>query len=394
MSRTSLSNEVLLPGLLGALLIVGCAGQQTTNTAQPTRGQDPEVAQVNGQVDQFLASRDPGRPSGSPLPPQSAGGPPQIIWLDAHEKPAPRVTLQQQSTQRIDTSKPGTSPKAAENAAPKQTSTNTGQSDTAEVKAGTGRRVTEEATPTRPTAAQMSEEQLLELLSDRIVRSDEPILAKAMKLAAIDGLTDPEKPLDEDILRQLSKDQREKVIKYHQMVIDLGRMRGEGALVPDVVNDRIEKHLGKPIEIDTFALCRRVEGFGLYEEIDRKRSEKEKTYMLYTAQPRRFGIYMQLNHFKSILEADNMLTVRLRQTVTLYTEDGLEVWRQKPAEVVDKSRTERRDFFTTQIVQLPRDVGVGKYLLKVSVTDHANDTIAEHTVPIHIVADRSVVGEN
>jgi hypothetical protein len=298
--------------------------------------------------------------------------------------------VHQANQNRIDTSKPVPRREAGADAQQQRPGTASGRSDRASSGGATARG--DDAEPTKPAAHQMSEEQLLELLADRIATSDEPILAKAMKLAAIDGLTDPDKPLDEAILKQLSKTQRERVTKYHRMVIDLGRMRAVGALVPDEVNDRINDHLGKPIEIADLALCRRVEGFGLYEEIDRNRSEKEKTYVLYASQSRRFGIYMQLNHFKSILEADNLLTVRLSQTVTLYTEDGLPVWKHRPAEVVDKSRTERRDFYTTQIVELPRDVGVGKYLLKVSVTDDANDTIAEHTVPIHIVADRSVIG--
>lgn len=391
MNRTSLKNEVLLPALLGTLLIVGCAGK-STNTAQPTRGEDPQVNDVLDRVNESLAARDVGNPRGAALPPRSAGGPPEIIWLDEASRPAPRGTERRGNPHRIDTNRRNARAHGNENPEESQNRSTAGRSDRMDNQEKTARRETT-AKPTRPADRQMTEEQLLEILADRIVAGDEPALAKAMKLAAIDGLTDPDKPLDDDILKQLSKTQRARVIKYHRMVIDLGRMRENSGLVPDEVNEKINKTLGKPIQIESLALCRRVEGFGLYEEIDKKQATKEKTYVLYATQRRRFGIYMQLNHFKSILEADNLLTVRLQQKVTLYTEDGLPVWKQKPAEVVDKSRTERRDFFTTQIVELPRDVGVGKYLLKVSVTDHANDTIAEYTVPVHIVADRSVVGQ-
>jgi len=61
--------------------------------------------------------------------------------------------------------------------------------------------------------------------------------------------------------------------------------------------------------------------------------------------------------------------------------------------VRDRSRTRRRDFYIVQRIDLPANLSVGKYNLKVAVRDrHApGGAEAEAVVPIQIVADASLL---
>ena len=66
---------------------------------------------------------------------------------------------------------------------------------------------------------------------------------------------------------------------------------------------------------------------------------------------------------------------------------GLPVWSDKKKNYIDISHTRRHDFFTAKIIQLPANLTIGRYLLKVSVEDQQVKRIAENTIPIEIVAE-------
>ena len=94
-----------------------------------------------------------------------------------------------------------------------------------------------------------------------------------------------------------------------------------------------------------------------------------------------------------MLGSDGQYEVKLAQQVSLYNEaDGLEVWRHPSVQIVDRSRNRRRDFFEVQLIKLPPQLNVGKYRLKVRVTDYHADCIDEASMPIRFVADQTLVG--
>ena len=70
--------------------------------------------------------------------------------------------------------------------------------------------------------------------------------------------------------------------------------------------------------------------------------------------------------------------------------DGLPVWRQKPVSIKDESRNARRDFFVVQIIQLSSRLTVGKYDMKITITDELGEQVDETSIPIEIVADPSL----
>jgi hypothetical protein len=69
----------------------------------------------------------------------------------------------------------------------------------------------------------------------------------------------------------------------------------------------------------------------------------------------------------------------------LYSETGLNVWHTAADPVTDQSRNRRHDFHIVRRLKLPA-IPVGRYLLKVTVTDLQVNRVAEATVPIQVVA--------
>jgi len=135
------------------------------------------------------------------------------------------------------------------------------------------------------------------------------------------------------------------------------------------------------LSIPTVALCKRVDGFGVYEPIEGQR------FAAGVEQP--VIVYCEVENFASQLTEQQLWQTKLKQQVVLYTEQsGLEVWREKESKpVVDLSRNRRHDFFVVQMIRLPASLTIGQYLLKVSVEDLTVNRIAENTVGIEIVAE-------
>ena len=67
------------------------------------------------------------------------------------------------------------------------------------------------------------------------------------------------------------------------------------------------------------------------------------------------------------------------------------MWKQPATQIVDESRNKRRDFFVVQLIRLPARLGVGKYRLKVRINDLHGGSIDETTLPIQLVADKTIL---
>lgn len=134
------------------------------------------------------------------------------------------------------------------------------------------------------------------------------------------------------------------------------------------------------LTIPTIALCKRVDGFGVYEPID----------------PPRFGagrehpviIYSEVANFDSHRNDKQLWETKLTISQVLYTESGLSVWpdKQDVKTITDLSRNRRHDFFLVKVIRLPASLTIGRYLLKVTITDQQANRVAEATLPIVITA--------
>lgn len=148
------------------------------------------------------------------------------------------------------------------------------------------------------------------------------------------------------------------------------------------------------LQITKSCFCTRVEGFGRYTALG------AETFLV--GQPIRVLIYTELDGFSAraaragdpgMSAADPAkYAVELSQSLTLYHDpSGLVAWQRPPQAVIEPCKAKRRDFFLVQRLSLPATLSVGKYNLKVRVTDVTSGSEAESILPIHVVADPALV---
>src|SRR5690606_4336714 len=132
------------------------------------------------------------------------------------------------------------------------------------------------------------------------------------------------------------------------------------------------------LEIPVVELCRRVDGYGVYETVD---------HQFVAGQDRDVIVYCEVENFMSQFNEASRWETRLTEEVVLYTDsDGLPILRDKPTPVADLSRTRRSDFFIVRKIRLPGTIPVGRYWLKVTIVDQLASRVAEHSIPITFVA--------
>jgi hypothetical protein len=127
------------------------------------------------------------------------------------------------------------------------------------------------------------------------------------------------------------------------------------------------------------ALCTKVDAFGRYEPIDPARFPAGRSSNAV--------VYCEVDNLSSQLNAEKkQWQTDLTQEVVLYTESGMQVWADKPAQLHDYCRTRRDDFFVSKMITLPDNLSIGSYLLKVTIVDQQNNRVAEASLPVQIVA--------
>lgn len=245
---------------------------------------------------------------------------------------------------------------------------------------------TEQAKPSPAAAAKLDRQALLTRLLEDVRGGHDPAMVKALSAAAL-TLLDPSRPMDPADLSPLTPAQREQVVKYQQMVALAARQiaAGKTAGPTDDIADQLNQMLGEqPVHIRTAQLCKKVSGYGVYDPFE------SSSFLAGREQP--LIVYVELDHFRSVKDAQGQQQVKLSQEIVLYNEaDGLAVWRQPTTEILDQSRNRRRDFFVVQLVRLPARLSVGKYGLKIRITDLQGSSLDETTLPLQIVADQAMV---
>lgn len=131
------------------------------------------------------------------------------------------------------------------------------------------------------------------------------------------------------------------------------------------------------LSINNMTLCRRVDGFGKYDPIDPARFP--------AGQANPVLVYCELSNFKSRLDSKHQWKTQLAQQVTVFTDTGIMVWKDKQRPVTDECRDRRNDFFLYDLVTLPPNLTIGRYLVKLTIIDKLANRVNESSVPVEIV---------
>ena len=130
------------------------------------------------------------------------------------------------------------------------------------------------------------------------------------------------------------------------------------------------------LQLPKLVLASRVDSSGVFSAVDAKFEAGKRHTVI---------IYCEVANFATQKGDDNWFTTRLAQQETLITEDGLLVWRPNPEEIEDRSMNQRRDFYLVKKLTIPENLAIGKYTLRMSVTDKNTNKIAMMSLPLEIV---------
>lgn len=203
-------------------------------------------------------------------------------------------------------------------------------------------------------------------------------------------------PQYDDLSRRLSGDQATASTELRRLLNEVASSEGlagdptqlSGALGS---SSRVLAPPAAPtgLELGTVALCTRVESFGRFSPYAANRFTAGRAIPLI--------VYTEVENFAQSEEHGNDSTpgtrwnVQVSQELALYLDsDGSRQWRQTEQTVKDVSRSKRKDYYLVQRIDLPANLSVGRYNLKVIVRDRNASNgggEVERTIPIEIVAD-------
>lgn len=133
------------------------------------------------------------------------------------------------------------------------------------------------------------------------------------------------------------------------------------------------------LSLPKLVLASRVDSYGVYTPIEPVFENGKRQVVI---------IYCEVANFTAQKSEDGWYQTKLSQQDTLMTEDGLLVWRPNAEEVEDRSRNQRRDFYLVKKLTIPDNLAIGKYTLRMSVTDKLSNKVSMISMPIEIVAPK------
>lgn len=135
-----------------------------------------------------------------------------------------------------------------------------------------------------------------------------------------------------------------------------------------------------PLKLGSTLFCTRVESFGKYDAI------RQDTFR--AGVPLRVLVYTEVEKFSDRETSDGQRAVELSQSLALVQDaTGSEVWSVPAQTISETSRRTRRDFYLVQQVELPQNLALGSYKLRVSVTDQNSKATDEAWIKFTITAD-------
>ncbi|MCC7146012.1 MAG: hypothetical protein IT443_06165 [Phycisphaeraceae bacterium] len=230
----------------------------------------------------------------------------------------------------------------------------------------------------------VNREKLLEQYVHSLRAGSDPIWNRAVAASHV-SLVDSRYPFDPADFPELTNPERASLLRYTQLMHLLqNSLLSAGRFDRQIVMRQVDEvFAAQPLRIRRVELCRRVDGYGIYDPVPSR--------TLLVGRDHRLIVYVELDDFTSVGKSDGSFEVKLAQELSLFNEaDGLAVWRQPRVEIVDQSRNRRQDFFIVQVIDLPARLTVGKFILKTRITDLHNQTLDETSLSLELVADHTL----
>lgn len=148
--------------------------------------------------------------------------------------------------------------------------------------------------------------------------------------------------------------------------------------------------LAPALQMSSVRLCTRVMGFGRYDAYP--------SNDFAAGRPIRAIVYAQIDGFtvrpakhadpvQPNVPIDEQKTVDLSQSLTLFHDTGtMQAWHRPFQRVMETSRDVRQDFYLIQQIELPKELPIGEYRLKVTVRDNSSGAEHEAFIPLRVVA--------
>lgn len=209
-------------------------------------------------------------------------------------------------------------------------------------------------------------------------------LRQLLMIAAM-SMIDPQRAVDPQSVPDLTEKERELLGKLQEFFAQLGRSLESGtdteAAIIEAVATLREALVKQPVlRLPTAALCTRVGGFGDYSKFEK--------YVFLAQSQQKAILYLEIADFHSELNPKGEYVTQIAQQLTIYSDsDGIAVWKEDWQTAVDVTKVKRQDFFTVQVITLPKALSVGKFHLKVRVRDEKSQAEAEASIPFEMVAD-------
>jgi hypothetical protein len=209
-----------------------------------------------------------------------------------------------------------------------------------------------------------------------------PTLATALALNLLDNAEG--KSADPSLVKELSLNDQKLLQDLTAALQSISNSNTPAAVLADRAAPLIDAtkkwqptaSADKDLNLPILALASRVDSFGVYNKLDPKFTAGEKHTVI---------LYCEVANFVPKKTSDGWYETHLSQQETIATEDGLLLWRPNPEDVEDRSKNLRKDFYLVKKLTIPDNLAVGKYALRMSVTDKNTNKIAVVTLPIEIV---------
>ncbi len=185
-------------------------------------------------------------------------------------------------------------------------------------------------------------------------------------------------------IASLSSEDRQLLETMQTWFADVGEDLGNGQdpwVVMEAASDSLQKQLKRnpELKLPSVALCTRVGVFGDYDEWGNRTGNETYTFIAHAGQP--VIIYAEMEGVSSRLDEQRLWETITSQHLVIYSDrDGIPLWEEQWQTASDRSQVRRKNYFTTQIVELPPALSAGNYHLRLRVRDERSGEETERRI--------------